>query len=126
MIKKILSWFKKPQGSELVSGMLTKLTLTDEQEFSCDQVHELIDQFAELQMKGESVEQLMPLIPLEERRDIQRLGSYPEDTAGAVMTSEFARLSESLTVGEALLAFREIFVEDEGRNGDRQPDGGRD
>ncbi len=49
------------------------------------------------------VEQLMPLIPLEERRDIQRLRSYPEDTAGAVMTTEFARLSEALSVGDALL-----------------------
>ena len=50
----------------------------------------------------EVVAQLMPLIPVEERRDIQRLRSYPEDTAGAVMTTEFARLSEGLTVGRAL------------------------
>jgi magnesium transporter len=48
------------------------------------------------------VAELMPLIPTEERRDIQRLGAYPEDTAGAEMTTEFARLSEDLTVGEAL------------------------
>jgi len=54
----------------------------------------------------EVVAQLMPLIPVEERRDIQRLRSYPEDTAGAVMTTEFARLSESLTVGRALEEIR--------------------
>ena len=48
------------------------------------------------------VAELMPLIPVEERRDIQRLRSYPEDTAGAVMTTEFARLSEDLTVAQAL------------------------
>jgi len=50
----------------------------------------------------EIVEQLMPLIPADERRDIQRLSAYPEDTAGAVMTTEFARLSEDLPVGQAL------------------------
>ena len=53
-------------------------------------------------VKPEIVEQLMPLIPADERRDIQRLSAYPEDTAGAVMTTEFARLSEGLPVGQAL------------------------
>ena len=51
------------------------------------------------------VEELMPLVPADQRRDIQRLSSFPEDTAGAVMTTEFARLSEDLTVGRA---FEEI------------------
>ncbi|HUT91607.1 MAG TPA: magnesium transporter [Thermoguttaceae bacterium] len=50
----------------------------------------------------EVVAKLMPLIPTEERRDIQRLRSFPEGTAGAEMTTEFARLSEGLTVGQAL------------------------
>jgi len=47
------------------------------------------------------VDELMPLIPSEERRDIQRLSAFPEGTAGAVMTSEFARLSEEHTVEQA-------------------------
>jgi magnesium transporter len=50
----------------------------------------------------EVVDQLLPLIPAKERRDILRLKSYPENTAGAVMTTEFARLAENLTVREAL------------------------
>ena len=54
------------------------------------------------EVQPEVVAELMPLIPTEERRDIQRLGAYPEDTAGAEMTTDFARLSEDLTVGEAL------------------------
>ena len=48
------------------------------------------------------VEQLMPLIPSDDRRDILRLQSYPEDTAGSLMTTAFARLSESSTMREAL------------------------
>jgi len=52
------------------------------------------------------VDELMPLIPTDERRDIQRLSAYPENTAGAVMTTEFARLSEDLTVDKALSKIR--------------------
>ncbi len=48
------------------------------------------------------VDTMLPLIPTEERRDILRLRAYPEGTAGAVMTTEAARLPESLTVRAAL------------------------
>lgn len=48
------------------------------------------------------VQELLPLLPAEERRDILRLQAYPDDSAGAVMTTDFAKLSESLTVREAL------------------------
>ena len=44
----------------------------------------------------------MPLVPAEDRRDIIRLRSYPEETAGAIMTTEFARIHERTTVREAL------------------------
>jgi magnesium transporter len=48
------------------------------------------------------VEELLPLMPTEERREFLRLRSYPDDTAGAVMTTEAAKLDEDLTVDEAL------------------------
>ena len=46
--------------------------------------------------------ELLERLPIEERRDFQRLSQYPEGTAGAVMTTEIAKLSESLTIREAL------------------------
>jgi len=52
------------------------------------------------------VNDLMPLLPVDERRDILRLRAYPEGTAGSVMTTEAAKLSEKLTVGEALEEIR--------------------
>ncbi|NLY03124.1 MAG: magnesium transporter [Rhodopirellula sp.] len=54
------------------------------------------------EVNPEVVAELMPLLPVEERRDIQRLSSFPEDSAGAIMTTEFARLSENLSVRQAL------------------------
>jgi len=48
------------------------------------------------------VEVTLPLVPTEERRDILRLRAYPEGTAGAVMTTEVAKLPETLTARAAL------------------------
>ncbi|MEM6470658.1 MAG: magnesium transporter [Planctomycetota bacterium] len=50
----------------------------------------------------ERVQAILPLLPTEDRRDIQRLRSYSEGTAGSLMTSEVAMLSESLGVRRAL------------------------
>src|SRR6185436_7425102 len=53
-------------------------------------------------VRTEVVDELLPLLPSDERRNILRLRSYPEGTAGAMMTTEAVKLSESLTVKEAL------------------------
>ncbi|MBN2208289.1 MAG: magnesium transporter [Candidatus Coatesbacteria bacterium] len=45
-------------------------------------------------------------VPREEREDVRLITSYPEDTAGAIMTTEFASLDENLTVAEALAFLR--------------------
>ena len=50
----------------------------------------------------EIVSDLLQRLPVEERRDIMRLSQFPEGTAGAVMTTEVAKLKETLTVKEAL------------------------
>lgn len=62
---------------------------------------------------GEVVQKLMPHVPAEERRDIHRLQAYAEGTAGAMMTTEFARLSESLNVTQAIEAVRKQAEESE-------------
>jgi magnesium transporter len=50
----------------------------------------------------EVARELLPLVPADARRDTLRLQAYPEGTAGALMTTEVARLPESLTVRAAL------------------------
>lgn len=50
----------------------------------------------------QTVAELLPLLPTEVRRNILRLQAYPEGTAGAVMTTECARLTEDLTVRQAI------------------------
>ena len=54
------------------------------------------------EVDSEIVDDLLPRLPAEERRDILRLSQFPEGTAGAVMTTEVAKLEENLSVKQAL------------------------
>lgn len=56
----------------------------------------------------ETSKSVTSLVPTDTRRDIMRLQAYPEGTAGAMMTTEVAKLPESLTVREALEALSHI------------------
>lgn len=73
----------------------------------------------------EQVESLLPLMAQAERTDIRKLLSYPDGSAGSIMTTEYASLPEEITVAEALDQLRVqapdsetiyyIYILDEGR-----------
>ncbi|MED5400428.1 MAG: magnesium transporter [Planctomycetota bacterium] len=73
----------------------------------------------------ERVDNLLPMVAQAERRDIQRLLSFPEDSAGSIMTTEYASLPAETTVVEAIDLLRQqapdretiyyVYVIDEGR-----------
>lgn len=46
--------------------------------------------------------QIIPLLSTEDQEDVARLGAYEEDACGAEMSSDFVRLHEKMTVGEAI------------------------
>jgi len=43
-------------------NLLKKLVMTNENELPCDEVHILVDQFAEMKLRGDDVESLMPMV----------------------------------------------------------------
>ncbi|MCM8768087.1 MAG: magnesium transporter [Candidatus Omnitrophica bacterium] len=51
-------------------------------------------------------EMILPAMAQAEREDIRRLSSYPEGTAGAVMTSDYASLPADITAAEAINRLR--------------------
>ncbi len=51
-------------------------------------------------------EALLPAIAQAEREDIRKLSSYPEGTAGSVMTSDYATLPPDITASQALERLR--------------------
>jgi magnesium transporter len=54
----------------------------------------------------EQQEEILPALAQAEREDIRKLASYPEGSAGAVMTSDYAALTSWLTAWEALEKLR--------------------
>jgi magnesium transporter len=58
-------------------------------------------------LDGEVVESLLPLVAKADREDIRRLMAYPEHTAGAVMTTDYASLRADMTVAESLTLLRQ-------------------
>lgn len=77
-------------------------------------------------MDEEQLEALLPLIAQAERDEIRRMLSYPEDSAGSIMTTEYALLPENIGVSEALNRLRQqapdsetiyyVFVVDDARH----------
>jgi magnesium transporter len=57
-------------------------------------------------MDQEKLELLLPLIAHAERGDIRKLLSYPEHSAGSIMTTDYASLPEVVTVRDALAQLR--------------------
>lgn len=58
------------------------------------------------ELPGEQREALLPALAQAEREDIRRLASYEEDTAGAIMTSDYATVAEIQTAAEAIEKLR--------------------
>jgi magnesium transporter len=65
---------------------------------------ERADLFNEL--SDEQQDALLPALAQAEREDIRRLASYEEDTAGSIMTSDYALLHESLSAAQAIEKLR--------------------
>jgi magnesium transporter len=77
------------QNEKQVATLVTHLPADD----AVDLLHEV---------STERVDQILALVPATDRRDIRRLQTFAEGTAGALMTTEAACLSETLTLRQAL------------------------
>src|SRR5690606_21868143 len=58
------------------------------------------------ELSGEQRDALMPALAQAEREDIRQLASYEEDTAGAIMTSDYAALPPDISATRALTVLR--------------------
>lgn len=55
----------------------------------------------------ETVESILPLVAKADREDIRRLLSFPEHSAGSVMTTDYATLPPDITVSDAIGRLRQ-------------------
>lgn len=98
----ILEFIEPNQQVELVEVIerphLSKLL----EEMSADDRVDLLEH-----MDDEQVEQILPLIAQAERDEIRKLLSYPDDSCGSIMTTEYASLPENISVKDALDRLRQ-------------------
>ena len=65
------------------------------------------------EMPSNVVKRILKAVNKEDRKTINELLQYPEDSAGSIMTTEFVDLKETMTVEEALERIRTIGLDSE-------------
>ena len=116
----IFSFFDLPDQLALVETVPRELFSRLIEEMAPDDRVDLLER-----LDPERVENLLPMVAQAERRDIQRLLSFPDDSAGSIMTTEYASLPVEASVAEALEQLRQqapnretiyyVYVIDDGR-----------
>ena len=116
----ILTFFPPAKQVEMVTGAGRHLISKLLEAMPHDDRVELVRQ-----LDPEVVEDLLPLVAKADREDIRRLLSYPEDSAGAMMTTDYAWLPRDINVAQAIEDLRKqasdketiyyIYVLDENR-----------
>ena len=116
----IFSYFDLPDQLELVKTVPRESFSRLIEEMAPDDRVDLLER-----LDPERVENLLPMVAQAERRDIQRLLSFPDDSAGSIMTTEYASLPAEATAAEALEQLRQqapdretiyyVYVIDDGR-----------
>ncbi len=65
------------------------------------------------EMPATVVKRIIRLAPRENRSLINKLLKFPKDSAGAIMTTEYVRLTRDMTVGAALAHIRHVAIDKE-------------
>jgi magnesium transporter len=93
----IFSYFTGPKQIEMVEGVGREKMSKLLEAMAPDERVDLLQR-----LDTDIVDSLLPLLAKAERLDIRMLLAYPEDSAGAMMTTEYASLPEDITAGDAL------------------------
>ncbi len=97
MFEKIFSWITRgspistqpvPRDKEMITKLMSMLNNTHEKEFSCDEVFELLDQYAEQIIKGENAGQFLSLI--KQHLDICKDCSEEYESLISILNAELA------------------------------------
>ncbi len=97
----IFEYFTLPFQIELVDLMDRECLSRLIEEMAPDDRVDLLER-----LDPNHVESILPLVAQAERTDIRKLLSYPEDSAGSIMTTEYASLPKDITVKEAFERLR--------------------
>ena len=91
--------------TELISQLKTVLAATYIEQMDPDDAADLLEDLFET--NEEIASNIIHALPKDDAADIKELLSYPEESAGAIMTLEFLSIPENLSVKDALHFFKE-------------------
>lgn len=97
----IFSHFELERQAELADGVNRQAMARMLEELPHDDRADLVQR-----LDPQVAEQILPLVSRAEREDIRKLTSYPEGTAGALMSSDYAALRPDITVSQSLEQIR--------------------
>ena len=100
----IIEEMSLPQQTQLISSLKITLGTKVIEEMEPDNRVDLIE---ELQANDlPRAKKIIRALPKEEKTELKTLLSYPEDSAGAIMTTSFLYIPENLTVKQAIEAIK--------------------
>lgn len=109
----LLKAMEPEQAAEVFAVLEDQLQVQLTREASAEELVPLLAELAPddradlVQAMDEDVlDEVLPLLARAERENIRRLASYEEETAGALMTTDYATLPESISVQDALEKLR--------------------
>ena len=93
---------------EIIESLNSQQALDILQEMPLDEAADLLGEMSE-----EKSDELLKLMEPEDAQEVRELMSYEEDTAGALMTTEYIALPPDITAAEAIVRLRELAAEAE-------------
>ena len=93
---------------EIIENLDSQQALGILQEMPVDEAADLLGEMSE-----EKSDELLNLMEPEDAQEVRELMSYEEDTAGALMTTEYIALPPEITAAEAIVRLRQLAAEAE-------------
>lgn len=104
----IFAEFEPEHQTEILQGMTDRELSSILEELYTDDAVDMLEE-----LPASMVSRIMKLAKPETRAEINRFLSYPEDSAGSVMTSEFIDLRQNMTCEQAVARIRKIGLDSE-------------
>ncbi|RAP33410.1 magnesium transporter [Candidatus Marinamargulisbacteria bacterium SCGC AG-410-N11] len=96
----VLEEMQLQEQVSLISELRTALAADYIEEMEPDDAVDLIEELQEI--NANKAQEILDALPDKEAEDLQHLLSYEENSAGAIMTTEFICIPENLTIKQAL------------------------
>jgi magnesium transporter len=112
-LAEILSDLNRSESNRFLEALDVKTVADTLEEVEPDFQASLVESMPDAELPEDRSQELLNLMEDEDAEDVRKLLSYPEDTAGGIMTTEYFSLPPDLTADQAIALLRESAEEAE-------------